>query len=299
MKEKIREACTKVHYFFDQHYGSTKAGIGILFTILNSFIITYLIHEIIGDYQGILSFLILFFITFAITALLRAISWILQRFFVYYGLWRLLFIAIFFMLIIMACIAGLTPSEDAYLFVGAVVLLESMFARCLYAFVKNRKRNLFVMIPLCLTIVGNLGIVFFCKWDGKATNYVQSCYEKNDKFVAREKCVAYDGKYHAVSFDYGMKKNNLVKTRTVDMSPYMESYKGITKWMRDKYWGYGVNQIPLEGRVWYPEEEGRYPILFIIHGNSDMIKQSYLGYDYLGEYLARDRHNNQGRSANC
>jgi hypothetical protein len=56
--------------------------------------------------------------------------------------------------------------------------------------------------------------------------------------------------------------------------------------IRQWYWGFGSQDIPLNGRVWYPEGEGPFPLVLIVHGNHYMVDYSDIGYDYLGELFA-------------
>lgn len=81
--------------------------------------------------------------------------------------------------------------------------------------------------------------------------------------------------------EYGVGVN--LKTTGVDGS------KLITKnWtrLRASYWGFKPDNLPRNGRVWYPEGDGPFPIVFILHGNHPMEDYSDAGYDYLGELLA-------------
>ena len=55
---------------------------------------------------------------------------------------------------------------------------------------------------------------------------------------------------------------------------------------RKEYWGFGPDEMPLNARVWYPEGEGPFPLVLVVHGNHDMTDYSDPGYDYLGELLA-------------
>jgi len=57
-------------------------------------------------------------------------------------------------------------------------------------------------------------------------------------------------------------------------------------WMRTSYWGFGPDALHLNGRVWYPEGEGPFPLVLIVHGNHMMEDFSDAGYAYLGELLA-------------
>ena len=56
--------------------------------------------------------------------------------------------------------------------------------------------------------------------------------------------------------------------------------------LRKYYWGFGVNELPLNGRVWSPEGKGPFPLVLLVHGNHSMVEKSEMGYAYLGELLA-------------
>jgi len=57
------------------------------------------------------------------------------------------------------------------------------------------------------------------------------------------------------------------------------------KW-RERYWGFDKEKLPLNGRLWIPEGDKKFPIISIIHGNHSMQEHSDDGYNYLGEYLS-------------
>lgn len=52
------------------------------------------------------------------------------------------------------------------------------------------------------------------------------------------------------------------------------------------YWGFGPDALPLNGRVWYPDGAGPFPLVLVVHGDHLMNEFSDPGYDYLGELLA-------------
>lgn len=39
---------------------------------------------------------------------------------------------------------------------------------------------------------------------------------------------------------------------------------------RNKYWGFKPDSFPLNGRVWYPDGPGPYPLILVAHGNHNM-----------------------------
>jgi dienelactone hydrolase len=77
-----------------------------------------------------------------------------------------------------------------------------------------------------------------------------------------------------------------IKTHTVDASDFFKDFKGWKPWARKKYWGFGMDKLPLNARVWYPDGPGPFPLALIVHGNHEMTDFSDPGYAYLGELLA-------------
>lgn len=73
---------------------------------------------------------------------------------------------------------------------------------------------------------------------------------------------------------------------TVDVSAFLPEWKGFKAWAREWYWGFSLEQAPLNGRVWLPEGEGPFPLVLVVHGNHSMEEHSDPGYAYLGELLA-------------
>lgn len=75
------------------------------------------------------------------------------------------------------------------------------------------------------------------------------------------------------------------RTGTVDASPFVSYAGGVAK-DRRKYWGFDTKAFPLNARVWYPQGDGPFPLVLIVHGNHDMKDFSDPGYAWLGELLA-------------
>jgi dienelactone hydrolase len=75
-----------------------------------------------------------------------------------------------------------------------------------------------------------------------------------------------------------------LRTPTVDASRLVDL--GSSAKSRNSYWGFTPKAFPLNARVWYPDGEGPFPLVLIVHGNHDMKDFSDPGYDYLGELLA-------------
>jgi len=75
-------------------------------------------------------------------------------------------------------------------------------------------------------------------------------------------------------------------TDPVDARAFLEGNEGWRMGLRTWYWGFDLDALPLNGRVWYPETGGPFPLVLIVHGNHNMEEYSDPGYEYLGELLA-------------
>jgi len=75
-----------------------------------------------------------------------------------------------------------------------------------------------------------------------------------------------------------------IRTDSVDASKLVDLGRSAKE--RNAYWGFTPKGFPLNGRVWYPDGEGPFPLVLVVHGNHDMRDFSDPGYDYLGELLA-------------
>jgi len=84
--------------------------------------------------------------------------------------------------------------------------------------------------------------------------------------------------------EYG--KSVAIKTKTIDASLFFKDFKGWKERLRRRYWGFGMDKLPLNGRVWYPQGDGPFPLVLIVHGNHNGADFSDPGYEYLGQLLA-------------
>jgi dienelactone hydrolase len=76
-----------------------------------------------------------------------------------------------------------------------------------------------------------------------------------------------------------------IKTKTVDVSPFASVPPAQAK-TRTKFWGFDLKKAPINGRVWYPDGPGPFPLVLIVHGNHNYREFSDPGYEYLGRLLA-------------
>ncbi len=75
-------------------------------------------------------------------------------------------------------------------------------------------------------------------------------------------------------------------TPRVNGRPFVGKLSGWKGKLRNRYWGFDRSELPLNARVWYPEGNGPFPLVLIVHGNHSMRDFSDPGYEYLGKFLA-------------
>lgn len=77
-----------------------------------------------------------------------------------------------------------------------------------------------------------------------------------------------------------------IRTAPVDGSKLATAPTPALGRERKEYWGFGFDKMPVNGRVWYPEGDGPFPLVLVVHGNHNMEDFSDPGYAYLGTLLA-------------
>ncbi len=75
-------------------------------------------------------------------------------------------------------------------------------------------------------------------------------------------------------------------TAPIDVTPLVQQGSGIAQLLRKSFWGFDLASAPLNGRVWYPQGEGPFPLVLMVHGNHSMFDFSDPGYEYLGTFFA-------------
>lgn len=78
----------------------------------------------------------------------------------------------------------------------------------------------------------------------------------------------------------------VIKTDSVNGVAFLDNWSGLSGWYREQFWGFDAAELPLNAYVWYPEGEGPFPVVLMVHGNHLMSDFSDVGYAYLGELLA-------------
>jgi dienelactone hydrolase len=81
-------------------------------------------------------------------------------------------------------------------------------------------------------------------------------------------------------------ENADLTTEPVDATKLVKGSEGWRMKLRHRFWGFDFSSFPVNGRVWYPEGDGPFPLVLCVHGNHGMEEYSDPGYAYLGELLA-------------
>lgn len=174
-----------------------------------------------------------------------------------------------------------------------VALSVDLFGRCVFSIcIKKNYRvisgYIFGFLSLCIIIL--FGLFFrFDRFGEKETDRYSAMYPVNEKneMDRKEAFLAYmeNGAYQVKTLDYGQSTDADIQTTTVDVSAFAKR-EGLTGVLSNLYFDYSLKKTPIAGRVWYPEGCDACPVLFIAHGNHEFHVPSYLGYNYLGTYLA-------------
>lgn len=81
------------------------------------------------------------------------------------------------------------------------------------------------------------------------------------------------------------------QSESVDARDMLDRPTGWRIDLRKRWWDFGLDALPLNGRVWYPQQvQGDLPLVLIVHGNHDMMRFSDPGYAWIGEHLASRGH---------
>ncbi|MGL1894051.1 MAG: hypothetical protein OCD02_20635 [Spirochaetaceae bacterium] len=86
-------------------------------------------------------------------------------------------------------------------------------------------------------------------------------------------------------FEYGNGTN--IKTYSIDSSSYYNGNSGLSDWYDKNYWKFSTN-LPLNGKVYFPQLYGKYPLVLVVHGNHMAEDRSHHGYDYILKHLAQN-----------
>ncbi len=153
-------------------------------------------------------------------------------------------------------------------------------------------------IPAAFGFIGGFGLFVFIiwiAWPGQSYHIPEPGSRREAPSALHLEHPAEVGPYNVLELTYGSGTDKRrreygpdaeIITQSVDVSKMVDKPMAPVKWLRNTYWGFGLDAVPLNARVWYPEGEGPFPLALVAHGNHMMDDFSDPGYDYLGELLA-------------
>lgn len=204
--------------------------------------------------------------------------------------WMLLFLVCITLVFYDAFVAGTVQAAGTAFFAS---LIMALFFKSGYAVVRNKVRTKTTLLSFSLSGVLVAVFLFLLFGKGFEDTYINT-YLNLGNGVARtlteaEKENFLSGTSYGTdkvgTVSYGTGTDGSLSSRVVDISPFAEE-KGMKGAIKEASLGYTLKNVPVSGMVWYPLDKENCPTLFIVHGNHSYTTQSYLGYAYLGEYLA-------------
>lgn len=191
--------------------------------------------------------------------------------------------------------------KDIWMFVLWVLLAIAILGGTVHhffygGFFKSGLLNkIFVVLGFLASVAS---IVIFILWIGKTGT--EEGLVKVDKYEYQSMELedvqdpSINGSFGVKTSSYGSGKDRRdifgkdaeIITESVNAKPFVNKLSGRFNKIRKRFWGFNRTKFPINGRVWYPEGEGKFPLVLIVHGNHSMREYSDPGYAYLGEFLA-------------
>ena len=260
--------------------------ITILLFLASSFITSYNIKD-----PWIFAFFIV--ATALIIVLILLANWALKQVFKIPESYRLLIIISFIVL----------STFTDYIFSIVVILLSSLFGASLYALFKTKFKNLTLpkkivsILGLVTGVTGITALIIFISATGIEVDPIANAAYNSEATITHiaKASPAEKGSYEIKTLSYGSGKDKHqkhfgvdvnIKTNSVNGVAFIDNWEGVSGWWRTKFWGFDSKALPLNAKVWYPQGEGPFPLVLVVHGNHSMQDFSDPGYAYLGELLA-------------
>lgn len=264
----------KINNFFKKHFGRSK-GFGLIMVAIISLFSAIFFYYYVSDLglPEALAFVLISLIFFAL----------------YFILWQLLKIgfllikrvrarnlAIYFILVLGLkyfydeCLYYVNIDYFEMIFIVTFFLIIFTFSKSLISFIKNKRKLALLFLIPSATVLG--ASVYFMVFPGFSSGEIYEFELEKNKIASKTE------NYEVEIIDY--------EANPVDLTDFV-NYSGNTKKIRDKFFGKGLNKTDVRGRIYAPKSLEKAPVLFVVHGNHRFTTKNYLGYDYLGKYLAK------------
>ncbi len=179
----------------------------------------------------------------------------------------------------------------AVLMTFALVLSADITGRIIWGFIRTRRFSqvfAYIAIALCAAYFGFYAYFYHTDNFGDSRiDFYTSFASEQEAQVQGFDSYLQNGSYEVVSLSYGPDESDDITTDTLDFTVYdsVNDRSGFSAF-QDMINDYDFSAVPVKGQIWYPEGQTNCPVFFMVHGNHDSYVPSYLGYEYLGEYLA-------------
>lgn len=265
---------TKINLFFKKHFGDARGFQIIIAIILSLFASTFLYYYLVDLNIPVIAsvliisfiFLIAFLILFEV---LKHLVFIIKRV-------RAKNLAIYIILIWALkyfCEEALYDVDIDYfeiIFIAVSFIVIVVFSKSLMSLIKNKnKKSLLFAVPTGAVLAA---LIFFMAFPGFDSKNIYTPEVEKNKIASKAE------KYQVEIIDY--------KGNPVDLTDFVRANKR-TKKVRKLYFKKGLNEVEVAGRIYAPKGVEKAPVLFVVHGNHRFTTKNFLGYDYLGKYLAK------------
>lgn len=290
-KDKIQSTYKSWNEYKESNFGNTDKGL--------HYMCIFVMCIVLGDYISNLfpirklGFIIGIFISIILIELVLFIIRIALQLLLKNGIKNLVYeLCTCAMLIILSIMGSCQSSILGMTAYAVVVFLALMLlGRSLWAFTINAVRT--KTIYFCMSLSGIIAVIFIFMLSGKGfiDQYIGEYIKINKQVCEAENIEGFEmmkknGKYKVSSIEYSPFKEGTIKSSSTDLSRYVVEENTFMSIYRSFYQDFSLKNAPIAGKIWYPVHKKDCPVIFMIHGNHSISRESYLGYDYLGKYLA-------------
>lgn len=197
-----------------------------------------------------------------------------------------------------AFVSLLWVNEPGPLFAVLLVLVECTLGGSLFVILRGyggRTKRVLAWSILITSLLANVGIAKLIYSNGIDEDLIQIQQKAGLPPPSNAADPSARGPYKVRSLYYGSGDSKRrpefgasvdIRTRTANASVFLKEFDGWKATVRRSYWGFGMDKLPLNAHVFYPDAAGEFPLFLFVHGNHNMSVASDRGYDYLAELLA-------------
>ncbi|WP_379243219.1 MFS transporter [Paenibacillus sp. GCM10028914] len=183
--------------------------------------------------------------------------------------------------------------------VFCIILSSSLLGGLLYRFIKGAYREATRWVKTTAAVGATAVLILICVLGYWLTSgghaeiqvlYPLQAFKTSEQYQTSTANPAEPGAFRVQTITYSSdptyRKDLGVEERLITESVDGSAFVGNWSSRRTNTFGFGPEAMPLNGTVWYPEGDGPFPLVLIVHGNHLATDFSDPGYAYLGKLLA-------------